>query len=309
MTEKRYAPIAVTPNFYQIGTPAYPAYISVGDDAMIIEGGIGATAALLADQIKELGIPPAKLKYLALTHTHPDHIGAVPYLKNKWPHLKVIAGSVAAKILKNEEFLKEFTRVDGIISEILLIKGAIDRWPIVIENPVFDVDVVVKEGDRIDLGAGVTWTAYETPGHAACHVSYYNDSGKILAIGDATGLYDPELYLFWPNYFDSLDGYCNSIRKLNSIPAKIGALSHNGIIDGDIKHYFQKAMKATEAAHNEVMRRLNAGEDYKKVALDIGRRVYTFTNMQPFETIHGLTRLMIKRSQAVAGKTDLFKLP
>jgi hypothetical protein len=31
--------------------------------------------------------------------------------------------------------------------------------------------------------------------------------------------------------------------------------------------------------------------------------------MQPFETIHGLTRLMLKRSQAITGKDDLFTPP
>lgn len=309
MSEKRHRPVPITSDFYQLGTPAYPAYLSLGDDAMIIEGGTGATFATIVDQINEMGIDPGRVKYLALTHTHADHIGAVPHLKRLWPHLKIIAGSVADKLLKSEEMVKEFVRVDGVISEILLIKGAIEEWPPVPENPVFDVAQVVKEGDRLELGSGVVWTVYETPGHSPCHLSFHNERDGILIIGDATGLYDFERDLFWPNYFDSLEAYCNSIRKLYALPARLGALCHNGVVTGETRHHLEKAIRATESYHTEMLKRLGNGEDPKKVSLEMAKWVYTFTNMQPFDVIHGLTRLMMKRSQSAAGKGDLFAIP
>jgi hypothetical protein len=58
-----------------------------------------------------------------------------------------------------------------------------------------------------------------------------------------------------------------------------------------------------------MLRRLSNGEDSRQVSLATARWVYTFTNMQPFEVIHGLTRLMMKRSQSAAGKEDLFTRP
>jgi glyoxylase-like metal-dependent hydrolase (beta-lactamase superfamily II) len=75
MQQKRYDAIPITHNFYQLGTPAYPAYLSIGSDAMIIEGGTGSTYSILVNQIEQLRIPPERIKYVALTHTHPDHIG------------------------------------------------------------------------------------------------------------------------------------------------------------------------------------------------------------------------------------------
>jgi hypothetical protein len=113
--------------------------------------------------------------------------------------------------------------------------------------------------------------------------------------------------VFWPNYFDSLENYCGSIKKLHSLPARTGVLSHNGIVK-DVKAHFQNAIKATKTYHEEMMKRLENGEDPKKVSFEIARHIYTFTNMQPFEVIHGLTRVMMKRSQAAAGKEDLFNL-
>ena len=105
----------------------------MGDDGMIIEGGTGAFFPLIVNQIKSLGIAPERIKYLTLTHTHPDHIGAVPHLKKLWPHLKVMGSAGAAKALKRltekPEALKEFLASDRAISLIRLNKGEIPELP------------------------------------------------------------------------------------------------------------------------------------------------------------------------------------
>lgn len=308
MREKSYQPGTLTPRFYLLGTPLYPAYLSMGEYGMIIEGGISSTANLLIHQIKELDVSPERIKYILLTHTHPDHIGAIPHLKKVWPHLKVIAGSVAQKLLKREEAIKEFLLVDSSINENLLIRGEINEWPSEPENYAFSVDQVISEGEQIDLGAGIVWTAYETPGHSPCHVSYHNESEGIVAIGDATGLFDPVRDIFWPNYFNSLEAYCDNIRKLATLPANFGVLCHNYLL-GDLKHHFQKAMKSTESYHSKMLERLDEGQDPDKVALDMARWVYTFTNLQPFKVIYNMSRVMLKRSQSAAGTQGLFAFP
>ena len=96
MNEIMHKPIAITSNFYQLGTPSFPAYLSMGDVGMIVEGGTGPTFDIIVSQIEALGIDPKKIEYIVLTHTHPDHIGAIPHLKRLWPHLRVLASAVGA---------------------------------------------------------------------------------------------------------------------------------------------------------------------------------------------------------------------
>jgi hypothetical protein len=62
MSEKEYEILTVAPNFYQLGTPSYPAYLTMGDSGRIIEGGTGATFPILVKQIEELGIEPERIE-------------------------------------------------------------------------------------------------------------------------------------------------------------------------------------------------------------------------------------------------------
>ena len=159
MTEKGYSPITVTPNFYQLGTNSFPAYLSLGEVGMIIEGGTGATFDILVKQIEELDIEPERIKYLALTHTHTDHIGAIPRLRRLWPHLKIVTGPVGLKMMnrlaEKEEVLKDFIETDRSISELRIGAGELDKIPPELDSYTFGVDMVVEEGESIDLGSGV----------------------------------------------------------------------------------------------------------------------------------------------------------
>ena len=206
-------------------------------------------------------------------------------------------------ISKREDIIKNFSQI------LIKKKGEIAELPPRLENYVFDVDLVVKEGDRLDLGSGIVWTVYDTPGHSPCHISLCEEGDGTLVIGDATGFYVPEKDVFWPNYFNSLEAYCNSIRKLSALPARTGALSHNCVIKGGVGHYLQRALGATESYHMEMLERLDNGEDTEKIALEKAKWVNTLTDAHPFEIMCSLSKVLIKRSQSAVGKENLFTMP
>ena len=312
-----YKPIMITPNLYQLGTPSFPVYLSMGEVGMIIEGGTGPTSAIIINQIKLLGIDPKKINYLILTHSHADHIGGVPHLRHIWPHLKLLASPRASETIKSKDLSKEFLLVDLSIAQLMKARGELKKLPASLECYCFETDEIVKGGDRIDLGAGIVWKVYDTPGHSACHISLYEDNGNTLAIGDATGFYVPEKDIFWPNYFHSLEGYCESIRELSNLPAKRALLSHNGVIQSDVKGHLSKALGATEDYHKDLLLRLSKGEAVEKIAFEKARLVSSLTDIQPFRVMYDLCKIMIKRSQtngrrlsfSFSGKDLTFKEP
>jgi 2-aminobenzoylacetyl-CoA thioesterase len=313
MIKEKYKPITITPHLFQLGTHDFPVYLSLGNDGMLIEGGTGAFFTLIVNQIKELGIAPERIKYVALTHTHHDHIGALPHLKKLWPHLQVIGSAGAAKALakltEKEKALEEFLITDNNIARIQFSKGAIKENPPELDKYVFKVDRVLKEGDVIDLGSDVRWKIYSTPGHSPCHISFYNEKDGSLVIGDMTGFYVPEQDVFWPNYTQSLETYCLSIKRLSALPARRLLLSHHGVIEGKARHYFQNALRATEQYHSEMIQRLGRGEDPEKIALEKAKWVNSLTDIQTFDVMLHIAKILIEHSRAVSNIDNLFTLP
>ncbi len=298
MESNNHKPISISCHLFQLGTPAFPVYLSMGEEGMIIEGGTGATFPMMVNQIKSLGIDIEKIRYIVLTHTHPDHIGAVPHFQHVWPHIKLLTSSAGAQILGKRELFKQFQLIDLGIAQLMKAKTEISALPKPIKNYTFKVDSIVNEGDRIDLGAGVTWHAYDTPGHSPCHISLFEEKEKTLVLGDSTGFYVPDRDIFWPNYFESLDRYCSSIRKLAHLPAERATLSHNGVIEGDVRRHLEKAISATKKYHEEIVERMNGGESSEKIAMEKARFVDSLTDIQPFKVMYDLCEVMIKNSLA-----------
>ena len=289
--------MTITPHFHRLGTPAFPAFLSMGKVGMIIEGGTGPTFGMIVRQIKGLEIDMKRIEYILLTHTHADHIGALPHLKHRWPHLKVVASAPGAKILNTRELYNEFLLVDLGIAQLMRAKSEIDEIPPTPEDYQFEVDLLVKGGDTIDLGNGIMWEIIDTPGHSPCHISAFETSEKTLMVGDATGFYVPEKDLFWPNYFLSLKGYLESIRKLAALPAERAVLSHNAVVEGNVRHYFEKAVAATQKYHENILEQLNRGNSAESIALEGAQFVSTLTDIQPFKVMYDLCKLMINRSR------------
>jgi hypothetical protein len=63
---------------------------------------------------------------------------------------------------------------------------------------------------------------------------------------------------------------------------------------------------ATERYHTEIMERIGAGEDVKEIAREKAEWVDSLTDIQPFEVMLNLSKLLIKCSQRDADKPNLF---
>jgi glyoxylase-like metal-dependent hydrolase (beta-lactamase superfamily II) len=139
----------------------------VGDTfASLQEGRVGTNggptwrlARTLASQLDEIGVKPADIKYVAVSHTHNDHIGNV------------------------EMFPKA----------MLLVQKAEYEWPNPLGPGRFKPDhpVTRLEGDRDVFGDGSV-TLLSTPGHTPGHQSILIrlKTGAILITGDAAHFKD-----------------------------------------------------------------------------------------------------------------------
>ena len=113
-----------------LGTAAYPMYlVRGGREGAVIEGGISALGPLLKQQLHELGVGPEYVRQAVITHAHPDHVMAIPALREMFPGLSVLASAIAAATLAAEKAMAFFRQIDAALTEVVRKSGAIAESP------------------------------------------------------------------------------------------------------------------------------------------------------------------------------------
>ena len=293
-------PAQLTANLWMLGTLAYPVYLFHDDgEAALFEGSIGAHISLLCKQIEEASVRRETIKQLVITHAHPDHVMAVPGLREVLPGLTVAASAAAAETLAAPKAVAMFVQLDALLTESLRSSGAVApdacSPPAAIEQ--IPVDRVLQEGDRILVGR-CGFQVLQTPGHSDCSLSFYEPSQGILLVSDATGYFVPEDRSWWPCYFAGYNSYLGSIERLAALDAQLLCLSHNGVVRGpaEIRAYFKDALAATRAYHARIVRETKAGTPGRRLAEELGREIYEKAPVLPLEFFQKNCSGLVKQS-------------
>jgi len=298
-------PVALTGQLWMLGTAAYPLYLfHAPGGAAIVEGGTGAMARLLGQQIESLGIARDAVTQLVITHAHPDHVMAVPRLREVFPGLAVLASQAAARTLAAEKAIAAFAQVDEALTASLLAAGTIGeehRPQPMAPNPIA-VDRVVREGDTVAVG-DIALEVLETPGHSECSLSFYEPRSKTLLISDATGYYLPQHHAWWPNYFADYGAYLRSIQRLAGLDAEILCLSHNAAVCGseDVRAYLADAIAATRAYHGRIVAEARSGKPVRQIAEQLGAEIHRQTQLMPLDFFQKNCGLLVKQSLRYEG--------
>ncbi len=299
-------PVQILDRLWMLGTTGYPIYLYRGrqDDTMF-EGGIGPVAAVLGQQLQDLDVPADRVRRLIVTHAHPDHVMAVPAMKDACPNIEVLASPIAARTLAAEKAVSFFAKMDDALTGSLIGLGLAteeQRRAPLSENRIA-VDREVKEGDTIEVDEGLAFQVIETPGHSDCSLSFYEPQAKVLIISDATGYYMPDHEDWWPNYFIDYGKYLRSIERLSEIGAEVLCLSHNGAIRGadDVVAYFNRAIAATKAYHERIVGQVRSGKTVREVAEALGQEIHDKSPLMPLEFFQKNCSILVKASLAHEG--------
>ena len=148
-----------------------------------------------------------KLDYILLSHSHYDHIGALPFFREAFPDAEVIGSSHCRNVLVRESARK-------LIRE--LGEAAKDQYDpgSDLEIPVegLEVDRVVEDGERLSLGKengeDLTVEILHTPGHTDCSISFFLEPYRLLITSESTGIFEGMDYVHTPclkSFMASLD--------------------------------------------------------------------------------------------------------
>jgi glyoxylase-like metal-dependent hydrolase (beta-lactamase superfamily II) len=145
----------------------------------IVDPGPGSTLNTLRKELRARGVSVRDLDAILLTHIHLDHAGASGALVRENPRVVVYVHKLGAPHM---------------VDPSKLLASAARLWPDNLGElfgeavPVPESNLRILEGrETITFGSRKIEVAY-TPGHAAHHVSYFENVEGVAFVGDTTGI-------------------------------------------------------------------------------------------------------------------------
>jgi glyoxylase-like metal-dependent hydrolase (beta-lactamase superfamily II) len=147
-------------------------YIISGEKVCLVDTGVAGSEGRIFDHLRDLGHDPSEIGVIVHTHSHPDHIGSTLAMKRK-SKCEIMIHDEERSWLEDIETQFAERPVPGFHG---LVGGSVA------------VDRTLKDGDRIDLGGGLTLEVIHTPGHSSGSISLWLREEGVLITGDAVPL-------------------------------------------------------------------------------------------------------------------------
>ena len=193
-----------------------------------------------------------KIDIVLCSHTHYDHIGALPYILEKYPKAIVCASPKATKVFASAgaratmKRLGEAARDDFSDStEEIKVDG-------------FRVDRELHEGDRISIGKEY-FEVLEAKGHTDCSLVYVLQPANIMFASESTGVLRNR-ELIHTAILKNFDDTIKSAEKCRAYGAKSIICPHYGVLpEGFSDEFFDLYIKSANEERDYIMKYYNEG--------------------------------------------------
>ena len=201
-------------------------YLIRGSHPCLVETGTAPSAPVVIGALDALGVGPADLATIVVTHIHLDHAGGTGDIAGHYTDAEVVVHERGARHLADPSKLMASAR--------LVYGDALDSlFGELAPTPAGRIRAVDETGS-IDLGDGRRLDSHHAPGHAKHHVGLLDSVSGDLYVGDAAGVYIQEtgdLRAATPPPDFDLDQALESLRKFGALkPARL-LFSHYGPVD------------------------------------------------------------------------------
>ncbi len=242
------------------------AYLIRGERPCLVETGTAPSAPLVRDALAALGVGPADLATVVVTHIHLDHAGGTGDIAAMFPAAQVVVHELGARHLADPSRLMSSARMvygdelDGLFGTLA-------------PTPADRIRAVEQRG-VVDLGGGRRLDSHYSPGHARHHVGLIDSASGDLYVGDAAGIYIQEtgdMRPATPPPDFNLDVALESLRMFAALqPARL-LFSHFGPVT-DIEETLDRSAAEISLWVAETRRARSAGMDLDHAAAMVAER-------------------------------------
>jgi len=241
-------------------------YLIRGDRPCLVETGTAPSAPLVREALAGLGVGPADLATVVVTHIHLDHAGGTGDIAGMFPGAEVVVHERGARHLADPTRLMASARnVWG--DQLDQLFGTLAP------TPAERIRTVDRTG-TIDLGGGRRLDSHYAPGHARHHVALIDSVSGDLYVGDAAGIYIPDTGDLRPATpppeFD-LATALESLRTFAALrPARL-LFSHYGPV-AEVTHILDRAAEEINVWVDETRRARGQGADLDHAVAMVAER-------------------------------------
>ncbi|MEJ5264723.1 MAG: MBL fold metallo-hydrolase [Bacteroidales bacterium] len=165
-------------------------FILLGKRITLIDAGPAGSEETIFSYLKEIGRSPDEIKFILLTHSHPDHMGAAAAIKK----------NVACKVgihLAEQRWLED---IDYQFSQ----RPVPNFYDLV--NESVTADILLKDGEILDIDELLRIKVIHAPGHSPGSSCFLLQQDNALFTGDAIPIkHIPPIYDSWHESLSSLE--------------------------------------------------------------------------------------------------------
>jgi metallo-beta-lactamase class B len=188
-------PAKVFDNLYFVGTKIHSSWALTSSEGIILIDTLYdyASEEAIVGGLKKLGLDPAAVKYVIISHAHLDHDGGAKLMQDRF-HSRIIMGGPDWEMIERSK----------------------NQYP----HGKPKRDIVATDGQKVTVG-DASVTIVTTPGHTPGTLSYVfqvKDNGKPLTVAYSGGT-----AFNFPNDVPHFDTYIASQRKIATAAADANA--------------------------------------------------------------------------------------
>lgn len=214
--------------------PANSFVLKDPDGAVLIDLGCGYSECWekVRSFLGGLGLAPGDVHTVVLSHAHPDHMGALPFLLRE-ASPRVVIHSLEKPLASDNRLLNESFDMCHIRDYYMERLGdtdpdsldILDYFSNLCPMGAAEATETVEDGDTLELG-GRRFEVLHTPGHAPGHISLFDAEERTLLAFDLVGA----VVAWYCPSGGGAAGYLESLGKIERLDAGVILPSHGGEI-------------------------------------------------------------------------------